>query len=260
MFICKGGVVGKKSVLELVRSVIAACDSILSARVYGSWLHDERSVDLDTAIMVKSNHGVVSPEAYRELQMIRSTLCFETGNDIDLVPHTDDELDDVNSPVWYPRYNPSLAFGQDLKGSFPVSRISLSDRYFTFSDLTAYVLHDNRTICRRQLVRSLNREEGRIFVSKLLHGPGNALTYHACRNKLDYQCSPSEITRCFQMFDEIFGVDSSPAMSFLRSCKLKLDQESAINLMRWYENLMNLVLKGSEFIPAYSEICSRLAQ
>ncbi len=250
----------KKSVIELVGSTIARHPTILSARIYGSWLCDEKSVDLDIAIVVKSENGVVDSEDYRLLRIMREGLCVQTGYDIDLVPHTADELSDMNSPVWYPRYNPSLVFGQDIKGALLISQASIIAHSFEISDLIAYVLHDNRTICRRQLVRSLSNEEGRIFVSKLLHGPGNALTYYSCKNKIAYKCSPSELSKCFELFDELFEVNSFPAMNFLKSCKANIDLEGGIKLIGWYENLFNLVLKGNKFRDDYKNTCNHLEE
>lgn len=207
------------------------------------------------AVIVRSEFGVVNPQDYRALRELRLSLCEKTGQDIDLVPHTDDEFVDRNSPLWYPKYNPSLVFGQNLKGDFRISAVSTSAHSFSFANLTAYVLHDNRTICRRQLVRSFRDEEGRIFVSKLLHGPGNALTYHACKSKSNYTLPPSNLEECFDAFDRLYGVNSLPAIDFLRRCKESLDQEKAYMLMNWYEHMVNVVLHGDQFRANYQHAC-----
>lgn len=248
----------KASILDKIVHALQETDCVTTGRIYGSWLYNERSVDMDIAVIVKSEFGVVNPQSYRMLGDLRSSLCRETGQDVDLVPHTEDELADRSSPLWYPRYNPSLVSGQDLKGTLHVSPISLMEDSFSFADLTAYVLHDNRTICRRQLVRSLSSEEGRIFVSKLLHGPGNALTYQACKMRSDYIAPPSDLDGCFEAFDRLYGTNSSPAIEFLRQCKSQIDQEMAYLLMNWYENLVNVVLKGSHFKKGYQDVCVRL--
>lgn len=250
----------RKDILEEVSSALKQDDSVIHARIYGSWMYNEKSVDMDIAVMIKSEFGVIDARYYRTLYELRKMLCEKTGQDIDLVPHTEDEFTDRNSPLWYPRYNPSLVFGHNLKGDFRVLPISKSADSFTFADLTSYVLHDNRTICRRQLVRSFNGEEGRIFVSKLLHGPGNALTYHACKNNIDYTIPPSDLDGCFERFDELYRVSSLPAIGFLRHCKKSLDREMGIMLMNWYENLVNMVIHGDQFKPNYQHICIQLSK
>ncbi|MBI5254218.1 nucleotidyltransferase domain-containing protein [Candidatus Falkowbacteria bacterium] len=250
----------REQILQNVQEVLQEAVCISSARVYGSWLYNERSVDMDVAIMVKSDFGVIDSRHYRALRDLRILLCEKTGQDIDLVPHTDDEFTDRNSPLWYPRYNPSLVFGRNLKGDFLIVPISTSAHSFSFSDLTAYVLYDNRTICRRQLVRSFNGEEDRIFVSKLLHGPGNALTYQSCKHRMDYTIPPSNLEGCFETFDRIYGVDSSLAMAFLHVCKESIDFERGVLLMNWYENLVNMILHGDQFRANYQRLCSLLGE
>lgn len=245
----------REKIIEGIYNALQGVDCIAHARIYGSWLYNEQSVDMDMAVIVRSKFGVVNPQDYRALRELRLSLCEKTGQDVDIVPHTDDEFVDRNSPLWYPRYNPSLVFGRNLKGDFQISSISTSAHLFSFADLTAYVLHDNRTICRRQLVRSFRGEEWRIFVSKLIHGPGNALTYHACRSKADYTIPPSNLGGCFDAFDRLYGVNSLPAIDFLHRCKESVDQEKAYSLMNWYEHLMNIVLHGDQFRAAYQRTC-----
>jgi len=248
----------REQILSQVQSALQKTECVSSARVYGSWLYNEQSVDMDIAVMIRNEFGVISSQHYHVLHELRILLCEKTKQDIDLVPHTDDEFTDRNSPLWYPRYNPSLAFGIDLKNHFQIVSISTSTHSFSFSDLAAYVLHDNQTICRRQLIRSFNGEEGRIFVSKLLHGPGNALTYQACKNKLDYSIPPSNLDGCIELFDRIYRVNSLMAVAFLRKCKESIDFESGILLMNWYENLVDMVLYGDQFRTNYQLMCKLL--
>jgi predicted nucleotidyltransferase len=250
----------REEILQLVRNALQETDCVLSAKVYGSWLYNEKTVDMDIAVMVKSDFSTIIPDHYQKLRDLRTILCEKTGQDIDLVPHTEDEFFDRNSPLWYPRYNPSLVFGLSLKGAFEITPISTSNHVFSFADLTAYVLYDNRTICRRQLIRSFNGEEGRIFVSKLLHGPGNALTYYACRLKARYVLSSSNLKECFNIFDQTYGVDSSPAVKFLVMCKKSIDFERGIALMNWYESLLNIVIRGDQFKPKYQQVCHTLTK
>ncbi len=249
----------REQILHGIKEILQEISCISSARLYGSWLYNELSVDMDIAIMVQSSFGVVDIKHYRVLRDLRCSLSTNIGQDIDLVLHTDDEFADRNSPLWYPRYNPSLVFGRDIKGTFRVTPISTATHTFSFADLTAYVLHDNRTICRRQLVRSFNGEEGRIFVSKLLHGPGNALTYQACKHKMDYTIPPSNLEGCFEAFDRFYGVDSMPAITFLSDRKMSVDFNHGVLLMNWYESLFNLVIHGDQFKADYQQVCHVLS-
>ena len=250
----------KSEILRIIKEGLDECDYVLSARIYGSWLHGEAMEDVDVAVMIPSvNGGVVDEHVYRELKNLRENLNVKLNRDVDLIPHTMDEIDDLRSTLWYPRYNPSLVSGRTVKGKFLIDESSKKGVSFGFEDLTAYILYDNRTICRRQLLRTLEEEQGRIFVSKLLHGPGNALTYYSCRNKVGYLCSPSDLVQSFKIFDEIYNVDSEPAFKFLSSCKKEINFEKAVNLMSWYENLLLIVLKGEESsIRNYQQICEKL--
>jgi hypothetical protein len=132
-----------------------------------------------------------------------------------------------------------------LKGDLKIEPIQKKEANFDFKDLTAYVLLDNRTICRRQLVRSLDPNEARIFVSKILHGPGNAVTYYSCKNKVELNVSPSDLEQSLKIFDEVFQLNSKPALEFLKNCKNNvIDFDQGVKLLQWYENLVSFVLYG----------------
>ena len=124
----------RPKIMTQVQKAIQKTKCISSARIYGSWLYNECSVDMDIAIMVQSEFGVIEPQNYRTLHKLRTVLCDKTKQDIDLVPHTADEFIDRNSPLWYPRYNPSLVFGCNLKGDFQITPISVSAHSFSFAD------------------------------------------------------------------------------------------------------------------------------
>ena len=245
----------KNLVLAKIKDVLSKNSYVLSARVYGSWLHKEKAVDVDIAIIIPSQLGVVESIVYESLKELRLNLVEEINCDIDLIPHTIDEIEDLRSPLWYPRYNPSLCYGETIKGKFLMNSISTREKKFEFSDLTAYVLLDNRTICRRQLLRSLKDMSGRIYVSKLLHGHGNALTFYSCKNRIKYLASPSDLEFCFRLFDEIYGVDSIPVLKFLRSCNEELDFQKALKLMFWYENLVSLTILYKYPTSLYNSAC-----
>jgi predicted nucleotidyltransferase len=232
---------------------------IKSARIYGSSLYSENVIDLDIAILIPSSCGVVSHSVYEDLYKTRRKLCKLFGVDIDLVPHTIDEIKDINSPLWHPRYNPSLVFGKDIKGKFPIQPFSFNKLSPKRSiNPASFILHDTRTIARRQVIRSLKGEEARIFIAKLSHGPGNALTYLSfCRGQ-KYNLDPSNIRQAFEAFDARYGLDSKRVLSYIEDSKKILSKtenlpiKRALNILSWYELLVQAVLNhGSDELKRF---------
>ena len=131
---------------------------------------------------------------------------------------------------------------------------------FGFQDIARYIMYDNRTVCRRQLLRSLEGEEGRVFVSKLIHGPGAALTYLACRQRVEYLAQPSDAETSFLVFDITYGTYSAGVLGFLRRHQRGIDFTAGLKLIRWYESLVRLVLHpdGDEHTAQYKETCRSL--
>lgn len=248
----------KLKILEYIKSEIEKSEDILSARVYGSWLHSTESIDLDICAMIPSNNGIVESNVYQRLKIEKERLSKTTGQDVDIVPHTLDEITDFRSDLYCPRYNPSLVFGKDIKGRVEIKPIFNKRDKFTHADIQAHVLLDNRTVCRRQILRSLNPAESRIFVSKLLHGPGNALTYYSCKEKIPFLVSPSDLFAAMKTFDQIYHVDSTLALDFLSSCRKKMDPENAPPLLKWYEHLVAYVLNEKIDKKAYNSYCLEL--
>ena len=225
---------------------------IKSARIYGSSLYSEDVIDLDVAIMIPSSRGIVNHSVYKTLYKTRGRLCKLFGIDIDLVPHTIDEMKDINSPLWHPRYNPSLVFGRNIKGKFYIRPLSKP------TNPASFILHDTRTIARRQVIRSLKGEEARIFLAKLAHGPGNALTYISfCKGK-KYDLDPSNIRQAFEAFDTKYMIDSKKVLSYIENSKKillktgKLPMKRALNILSWYELLVMAVLNhGSDELKKF---------
>ena len=249
-----------KEMISDLTEDLQLCQNVISAVIYGSWLSQEKLTDIDVAIVIPSSNGVVENNTYLALKELRESLALKLDRDIDLVPHTSDEFKDKRSPLYYPRYNPSLIFGRRIKGHFPIEPIYDIKKKFGFKDLTAYVLYDNRTICRRQLMRTLDGEAGRIYVSKLIHGLGNALTYYSCSVGKPFLTSPSDLSRCQYLFDEVYSVNTSLMREFFDKCKTDVNFNQATMLMYWYENLLNLVLKGKEFAEKYQIACEKVAR
>lgn len=237
-----------RPVLKQLIEILDANPLILSARLYGSRFtqipNTNRGADLDLAVMIPSIKGVVAAATYYDLRGLRRELCQGSGvPDIDLVPHTLDEVNDPNSPLFNPRYYPSLRFGVDIKREFPVpEKISFTQ------DAAAYILHDNRTITRRQLLRDCSPENWRIFLAKLRHSPGNALTYKALHEDVPCFVDPSDTGRSFNYFDRIFKTNSEGIITLFTQVEEQLSGhvppsfEQAVRLLRWYEALVSTVL------------------
>lgn len=228
--------------LRRISEALTAEDCIISGRVYGSFLHENSSEDLDLAVMVPSEGGVVEKAVYERLLYLRSQLCETLALDVDLIPHTEEEVHEQSSPLWNPRYHPSLKFGVDIKDTFPVP-----ERINVAQNPSVYVLHDNRTITRRQLLRQNTPENWRIFIAKLIHGPGNTLTYLALKNGSEYLTNPSNVEETFRIFDQIYETDSRPVIAQFNRAKLLVAEgrftfEQAVNLLNWYESLLGTVL------------------
>lgn len=101
------------TIIPIIHQVIKRESFIKAGRIYGSSLYlDDNLIDVDIAIVVPSICGIVKHSVYKRLFKIRKRLCNLCGVDIDLIPHTIDEVIDTNSPLWHPRYNPSLIFGK----------------------------------------------------------------------------------------------------------------------------------------------------
>ncbi|MFH1193169.1 MAG: hypothetical protein V1656_02530 [Candidatus Jorgensenbacteria bacterium] len=242
----------KKIILKKIIEGLNKCRHILSARAYGSWFYNSDVIDLDIAVMIPSHNGIVESHVYGDLRKLRKSLVRDTRCDIDLIPHTIDEVDNFNSPLWYPRYNPSLTFGKDIKGKFIV-KPPHNNNGLSLADIAAYVIFDNRTVCRRQLVRSFKQEEYRIFISKLMHGPGNILTYNALRQGSKYVCSPSDLFGCFKKFDIAYKVSSAPVMRFLKQCRKNCTFQNGLKIMRWYELLVALTFYSKKYSKLYQK-------
>lgn len=221
--------------------------AITSGRVYGSSLtRTDEKPDVDLAIMVVSDKGVVEGETYARLKEMRHSLCEQTGCDIDLIPHTEDEVLDAGSPLWNPRYYPSLVQGVDVKSIFPLPKAITA-----LQDASAYILHDNRTITRRQLLRVNGTGNWKIFVSKLVHGPGNVLTYLHLHERFPWLANPSETELCFEILDKVQRTDSRGMIERFKQARVRIEEgtftfEEGVVLMNWYEDLLRRTFREGE--------------
>lgn len=246
----------KEEILRIVKELLDKEPEILSAKIYGSWLHEDNSIDLDTALIVPSEGGVVDSDVYRKIRYLQQEISQTIKQDVDLVPHTEDELSDFRSPLYHPKHNPTLVSGRNIKGKLDIKSSCDLKVTFSFADLGAVLLYDTRTICRRQITRSLKEEEGRIFVSKLLHGPLNSLTYYSYKNELPYiATNPSDWIGSMKQLDDLFGVNSKSINDFLIECKNQIDFDRALILLRWHEHLVDMVLHGGDSISKYQKFC-----
>lgn len=234
--------------IEVLEDYLANKEDVLCARLYGSSCFESRkSEDVDLAVMIPSNDGVCEFSLYERLRLIKQELNMLTDDDVDLIPHTLDEVDRFSS-LHFPRYNPSLIYGIDIKGIFPVKRPSPSQS-FSIRELSEYVLLDSRTITRRQVLRPTSYDNVRIFLSKLAHGPGNVMTLTSyLDNSENYLVNPSDSKQSFLSFYERTGIDMNGVLSWIDVLKYSLrektfDPVDAFPLITWYETLVSGSLK-----------------
>ena len=234
----------REATLSLIRETLSSKEYIRSGLVYGSSLLTwQETPDIDTAVMVDSFDGVVAREVYQDLKDTRKFLCQTTGCDIDLVTHTEDEINDESSPLFNARYYPSLKYGVSVKENFPIP-----DRPAFYQDAAKYVMHDNRTITRRQVLRVNGEGNWGIFLSKLHHGPGNAMTYLYNHGLVTTLGNPSDVPESFKAYDNFFGTDSSLVQDAIAQAKEKIKSheftfDNGVTLLNWYEKLFDKVTK-----------------
>ncbi len=237
--------------IAIIKQKINQCAVIQAAVIYGSSLYEQNHTDIDIGILlIPTKNNVIPIKIFKTLRKLRTNLSKKLSRDIDLVPHTLDELSNFNSPLYYPRYNPALCFGLTIKGKFSLkSTTELNTKAFTSPAATAaYILMDNRTITRRQLLRPSNSKNKRIFIAKLIHGPGNALTYLALKQKRSkYLANPSDFHNSFRIFDRLYQTDYIKILKWIQKLQKdpkKIKFRSLVRLLNWYEELVSLVLSS----------------
>lgn len=241
--------------LDIISRSFKKLNFIESAKVYGSFLYSKDSIDCDIAVMVHSKNSIVDQSIYKQLRKLRHKLSTLLKIDVDIVPHTADEVKNTKSPLWSPKNNPSLSFGVDIKNKFPVPDFSsICSLSLTAANGALFLLQENRTILRRQVLRSIKNEEMRIFIAKISHGPGNTLTYLSLKNKGSYKTDPSNTLQSFKAFDAVYNLDSRRVLTYIKKSKQiiskngQLPLHRALKILSWYETLTATVLNNKPFL------------
>ena len=246
----------KTDMLNRVSEFLKHLTCVHSAILYGSWIYQD-GVDLDIAVIVESENGIIPISVYHVLADARQKLIEMTNTDVDLICHSDDEINDNRSPLWHPRYNPPLAFGVTIKGKFSITSCSIKKVSFDYADICMYTLFDHRALCRRQMLRPFSQGSAEFVLGRFLHGPANALVYHCCKHHMELLCSTSDVAKSFVFFDKYYSVDSEKVLSKLTKLII-LDMNTALPLMNWYEALVSLargVKRSREF---YLTLCEQI--
>ena len=150
-------------ILNQISTAVNKENCILDAILYGSSKYDFSNVDIDVCVVIRTVWGKMDADTIQSLKKIKQSLSYSTRFDIDLVPHSIDELSDFCSPLYYPKYNPSLSNGIRLKGNaIKDSNFSLT---FNASSLAKFVILDTRTITRRQILRDSKPNEIHVFLA-----------------------------------------------------------------------------------------------
>jgi len=106
-------------------------------------------------------------------------------------------------------------------------------------------------------LRDCDSNNWRIFLAKLRHAPGNALTFSSLSEGRGYYVDPSDTVRSFRTFDQVFGTDSAEIFNLFTRSKQIIDEtgdlplEIAIKLLRWHDSLVATVL--GHYPPALKE-------
>lgn len=228
---------------KIIQDELTKSSVITDAILYGSFLYGENFVDCDIAVFIDSYGSTLNKSDFIYLYSLRESLTEKTGVDVDLIPHTHDELSNsLLTPIWFPRYNPSLVFGKTLKGSIKIEKPNLLD--ISYSNLALYVILDTRTIIRRQICRISTHQESNIFFSKIIHLCGNITTLIKNILKEDYLFPPSDIMSSAKYVDSIIkDINAVEAVKFISSARLGLSKIenpiildiSMLEAISWYE-------------------------
>lgn len=246
----------KMMIVREISRIFQKLNFIQTVKIYGSWLRQD-GVDIDIAIIINNaKNGIVPASVYNLLLDIRQQLMAISETDTDLICHSEDEVDDIRSPLWHPRYNPSLISGLTIKGKFPISACSLKNTLFSYADICACTLFDHRTLCRRQMLRPFNQGSAEFILNKFLHGPANAITYYYCQHHKNLPSSMPDIIQSFLCFDNCYSTCSKRALERLSVLK-DLNFEIALPFMNWYESLISFIF-GRSSQELYLRACEKL--
>ncbi|MFA8298718.1 MAG: hypothetical protein ACEPOV_00995 [Hyphomicrobiales bacterium] len=233
-----------RKAVELNRSIIIeeirSFEIISDAIIYGSSNYVDYPGDYDIFILVPTKFGMMNKASLKQLKEFKEYLAKIIEYDIDFVPHSEEELYDYASPVYNPRHNPSLVYGHTIKGNIKINQPEA--KVFSYADLTKYVILDNRHVTRRQILRPFYVPAANLFLSKLGHLFGNALSYLAFSRGEKYMVNPSDLYVCAGLIEKMLPINCVPYQEYVRALRRELagmNSESAFDSMskvlNWYE-------------------------
>lgn len=189
--------------LEEIKKKLKENTYIYAAIYYGtSSVSSNEREDLDLAIILNVDNEI-DLDCFIKLIEFRKELIEITHRDIDLIPHTLDEVMDQLSPLYNPRYNPPLTYGTILKGNI---KINMTDNIsIKQSDiLKSYILLD-RTIIRRLICREYSHSDNIVFINKIKKTIFNIINYLSIKNGINYyNINEDNIEKNIEILDLIY--------------------------------------------------------
>ncbi len=173
----KGGNIMKDELLP-IKKFFSDKLYVRYAIAYGTLVETGVDADLDICLILDSKVSF-SSEDFMKLTQYRNSLVKELNKDIDLIPHSLDELDfEVLTPLTYPWNNPSLVHGEILKGDLSIPQsINIENKKFTQTDVAKYHLLLDRTLIRRSVCREGDSLDEDVFFNKIKQLPYNIVNY-----------------------------------------------------------------------------------
>ncbi len=231
---------------SIIRNVFNALDFIKTAIVYGTNAKEiNPDNDLDIAVVLEEA-SVIPAETFQKLFHIRKKLQEFYKVDIDLVPHTLDELEkNTISPLTYPHNSPALAFGIPLKGELPnIYKLIDVNHKVSNADLLKFHLSLDRATIRRFACKKCTPKEKQVFLNKLSSIPQTIINIQALiSNTSLIEVDAGNIVEKYIMLKSHLGEESTPHIDL--ATKLISHGEDIINgnpmlKMRLAESLENI--------------------
>jgi hypothetical protein len=176
-----------KHTLSIIQEFFKDKDEVMSVIAYGTFIETGMESDLDICVILNKKNSLSAAD-FKSLSAYRNALIGLTGKDIDLVPHSLDELAPNSlTPLTYPWHNPSLALGRILKGTISIPQcVTMKDLIFTHSDTAKYHLLLDRTLIRRAACREGTDRDNDIILNKIRRLPYNIINYLSITSGHEY--------------------------------------------------------------------------
>ncbi len=191
--------------LEEIKERLSKNSFIYAAIYYGtSSVSLNEKEDLDLAIILNVD-SEIDLDYFIKLIKIRKELIEISHKDIDLIPHTLDEVIDNLSPLYNPRYNPPIVYGKILKGQIKIS--VPSNILVKQSDILKSYISLDRTIIRRLICRDYSCSDNIVLINKIKKIAPNIINYLTIKNNINYyNIDENNIENNIEILDLIYKI------------------------------------------------------